>query len=280
MKNNRLTQDENEEFLRKYNEAIKDGNITEATRIFEKYSHLDIANEVMLVDKLKQPDFVNGLIIALQNNPELEIYEGVVIKGVSLHRDINGNTWLSDELKYLSGDTPYIFHSDHPQYRYDGETDLSGAIKDIGKSLITGDKQAGLAKEVGGAYVVYGAEIVVKSVLENLPSTINVGKTQYDIKIDGKTLAKKVSFGGTVTAIEGTYEIYLDSQQYSGGEFVKAAAISSTVALTSIVGASKFGKIIPTKYGYMVPIVDGGFAHIIKKVGSFIKETNLAKDNE
>ena len=90
-KNNRLSLSQYEEFKKRLSEAKSNA---ERIEIYEKYLKVDLAQEKELVEKLKDQNFVNGLIKALEENPDLEIYDGVVIKGFSVVGDRDNNNYL------------------------------------------------------------------------------------------------------------------------------------------------------------------------------------------
>lgn len=80
---NRLTHKDYDEFRKEIEEAKNSPAMV--LEILKKYMDRDIQNEKILVDKIQNdPEFVAGLIQALKENPDLEVYEGVVVGSISI----------------------------------------------------------------------------------------------------------------------------------------------------------------------------------------------------
>lgn len=263
-KNNRLSLSQYEEFKKRLSEAKSNA---ERIEIYEKYLKVDLAKEKELVEKLKDQNFVNGLIKALEENPDLEIYDGVVIKGFSVVGDRDNNNYLSEGTGEILDDTheKFIFHAEHPLYNSEtGTTDLVSPLQ----KFINDNKEElqSLGKNVTMSYLTNG----VDKIIDKLPDKIPASPKACDVYVNGIKVLKSVSSSVTITIGEGVYDIYVDYNKYHGTTL--ALNTVSTVAL-SLTVSNKLQNNFSDTLGYMLPLVDGGFAFLISQGSSKIKHS-------
>ena len=266
-KNNRLSLSQYEEFKKRLSEAKSNA---ERIEIYEKYLKVDLAQEKELVEKLKDQNFVNGLIKALEENPDLEIYDGVVIKGFSVIGDRDNNNYLSEGTGEILDDTheKFIFHAEHPLYNSEtGTTDLVSPLQ----KFINDNKEElqSLGKNVTMSYLTNG----VDKIIDNLPDKISASPKACDLYVNGIKVLKSVSSSSTITIGEGVYDIYVDYNKYHGRTLaLNTVSTVSTVAL-SLTVSNKLQNNFSDTLGYMLPLVDGGFAFLISQGSSKIKNS-------
>lgn len=263
----RLTHKDYDEFRKEIEEAKNSPAMV--LEIKKKYMDRDIQNEKILVDKIQNdPEFVAGLIQALKENPDLEVYQGVVVGGISIVRDKNLNHNLKEYVAKLPDGSEVLIHSEHPQYTSNGRTDLVDSIIDY-----VFPEESNLMNEVVKAYGVANIE----NVINKLPDKIKVNNENYTIKINGQEVLKNVTFGGVITTAQGSYEIYLDSQKYAGKDLYKATVINVGAIGLSLWTSSKINENVPEEFGYAIPLLDGGMAYLIDKGKNAVKETLISK---
>lgn len=266
-KNNRLSLSQYEEFKKRLSEAKSNA---ERIEIYEKYLKVDLAKEKELVEKLKDQNFVNGLIKALEENPDLEIYDGVVIKGFSVVGDRDNNNYLSEGTGEILDDTheKFIFHAEHPLYNSEtGTTDLVSPLQ----KFINDNKEElqSLGKNVTMSYLTNG----VDKIIDKLPDKISASPKACDVYVNGIKVLKSVSSSVTITIGEGVYDIYVDYNKYHGTTLaLNTVSTVSTVAL-SLTVSNKLQNNFSDTLGYMLPLVDGGFAFLISQGSSKIKHS-------
>ena len=266
-KNNRLSLSQYEEFKKRLSEAKSNA---ERIEIYEKYLKVDLAQEKELVEKLKDQNFVNGLIKALEENPDLEIYDGVVIKGFSVIGDRDNNNYLSEGTGEILDDTheKFIFHAEHPLYNSEtGTTDLVSPLQ----KFINDNKEElqSLGKNVTMSYLTNG----VDKIIDKLPDKISASPKACDVYVNGIKVLKSVSSSSTITIGEGVYDIYVDYNKYHGRTLaLNTVSTVSTVAL-SLTVSNKLQNNFSDTLGYMLPLVDGGFAFLISQGSSKIKNS-------
>lgn len=266
-KNNRLSLSQYEEFKKRLSEAKSNA---ERIEIYEKYLKVDLAQEKELVEKLKDQNFVNGLIKALEENPDLEIYDGVVIKGFSVVGDRDNNNYLSEGTGEILDDTheKFIFHAEHPLYNSEtGTTDLVSPLQ----KFINDNKEElqSLGKNVTMSYLTNG----VDKIIDKLPDKISASPKACDVYVNGIKVLKSVSSSVTITIGEGVYDIYVDYNKYHGTTLaLNTISTVSTVAL-SLTVSNKLQNNFSDTLGYMLPLVDGGFAFLISQGSSKIKHS-------
>ena len=266
-KNNRLSLSQYEEFKKRLSEAKSNA---ERIEIYEKYLKVDLAKEKELVEKLKDQNFVNGLIKALEENPDLEIYDGVVIKGFSVVGDRDNNNYLSEGTGEILDDTheKFIFHAEHPLYNSEtGTTDLVSHLQ----KFINDNKEElqSLGKNVTMSYLTNG----VDKIIDKLPDKISASPKACDVYVNGIKVLKSVSSSVTITIGEGVYDIYVDYNKYHGTTLaLNTVSTVSTVAL-SLTVSNKLQNNFSDTLGYMLPLVDGGFAFLISQGSSKIKHS-------
>ena len=266
-KNNRLSLSQYEEFKKRLSKAKSNA---ERIEIYEKYLKVDLAQEKELVEKLKDQNFVNGLIKALEENPDLEIYDGVVIKGFSVIGDRDNNNYLSEGTGEILDDTheKFIFHAEHPLYNSEtGTTDLVSPLQ----KFINDNKEElqSLGKNVTMSYLTNG----VDKIIDKLPDKISASPKACDVYVNGIKVLKSVSSSSTITIGEGVYDIYVDYNKYHGRTLVlNTVSTVSTVAL-SLTVSNKLQNNFNDTLGYMLPLVDGGFAFLISQGSSKIKNS-------
>ena len=266
-KNNRLSLSQYEEFKKRLSKAKSNA---ERIEIYEKYLNVDLAQEKELVEKLKDQNFVNGLIKALEENPDLEIYDGVVIKGFSVIGDRDNNNYLSEGTGEILDDTheKFIFHAEHPLYNSEtGTTDLVSPLQ----KFINDNKEElqSLGKNVTMSYLTNG----VDKIIDKLPDKISASPKACDVYVNGIKVLKSVSSSSTITIGEGVYDIYVDYNKYHGRTLaLNTVSTVSTVAL-SLTVSNKLQNNFSDTLGYMLPLVDGGFAFLISQGSSKIKNS-------
>ena len=266
-KNNRLSLSQYEEFKKRLSKAKSNA---ERIEIYEKYLKVDLAQEKELVEKLKDQNFVNGLIKALEENPDLEIYDGVVIKGFSVIGDRDNNNYLSEGTGEILDDTheKFIFHAEHPLYNSEtGTTDLVSPLQ----KFINDNKEElqSLGKNVTMSYLTNG----VDKIIDKLPDKISASPKACDVYVNGIKVLKSVSSSSTITIGEGVYDIYVDYNKYHGRTLaLNTVSTVSTVAL-SLTVSNKLQNNFSDTLGYMLPLVDGGFAFLISQGSSKIKNS-------
>ena len=266
-KNNRLSLSQYEEFKKRLSKAKSNA---ERIEIYEKYLKIDLAQEKELVEKLKDQNFVNGLIKALEENPDLEIYDGVVIKGFSVIGDRDNNNYLSEGTGEILDDTheKFIFHAEHPLYNSEtGTTDLVSPLQ----KFINDNKEElqSLGKNVTMSYLTNG----VDKIIDKLPDKISASPKACDVYVNGIKVLKSVSSSSTITIGEGVYDIYVDYNKYHGRTLaLNTVSTVSTVAL-SLTVSNKLQNNFSDTLGYMLPLVDGGFAFLISQGSSKIKNS-------
>ena len=266
-KNNRLSLSQYEEFKKRVSKAKSNA---ERIEIYEKYLNVDLAQEKELVEKLKDQNFVNGLIKALEENPDLEIYDGVVIKGFSVIGDRDNNNYLSEGTGEILDDTheKFIFHAEHPLYNSEtGTTDLVSPLQ----KFINDNKEElqSLGKNVTMSYLTNG----VDKIIDKLPDKISASPKACDVYVNGIKVLKSVSSSSTITIGEGVYDIYVDYNKYHGRTLaLNTVSTVSTVAL-SLTVSNKLQNNFSDTLGYMLPLVDGGFAFLISQGSSKIKNS-------
>lgn len=156
-----------------------------------------------------------------------------------------------------------LIHSNHPKY------DSLSKTTDFLNDLMTSDQEElkNLNKTLIKSYGIASADIIAGKI----PEKLIVDSKSYDLLLNGKPLLSKVSFGGSVTILEGTYDIYLDSQKYSGTELVKALSIDTLATVVSFRVSNNLDKYGNGTLGYLVPLADGTIAYFINKTSTSIK---------
>ena len=271
-KNNRLSVPQYEDFKRELSKAKSNA---ERLEILERYLKKDLNQEQAFIEKLKDQEFVNRLINALDENPSLEIFEGIVIQGYSIIGNKQNNNYLQTgvgELVDDSDDKKFLYHEDHPLY--DGETGTTDLLSPMQKFINDHKSSLGnLSDNVAMSYITSGAD----KIINKLPDKISVNEKQCDVYVNGIKVLKSVSASDAVTIGEGVYDIYVDYNKYSGRTFnLNVLPTISTVAISvhfSNSLESKFGE----KLGYLLPLVDGSVAYLISSGSSEFK-SYISKD--
>ena len=264
-KNNRLTHEQYFEYLQKIKEAADRGDVGAIIEFTQEYGDKDLEQEKELVDRLhNDPEFKEGLLEALQKNPNLEVYDGTVVNGYTIIGSGSGNNYLVEGVGELSDGSKVLIHSEHP--KYNSTTKATDFINDF-----FGSNESELVNFNSEIVKSYGIAEIDK-VIKRLPNNLEVGKESYNVEIGGKTLLSNVSLGGTITVLGGTYEIYVDSKKYSGKDLIKAGLIDVTATALTLGAGTILENLSKSKYGYIIPLVDGGVAYLISKTANNIKE--------
>lgn len=162
-----------------------------------------------------------------------------------------------------------MVHSEHP--KYNSTTKTTDFINDFFAS--NKSELVNFNKEVINSYGIAQVDKVIK----RLPDNLEVGRESYNIESNGKTLLKNVSLGGAITTANGIYEIYVDSKKYSGTDLIKAGLIDTTAVAVTISVGNNLDRLSNSKYGYIIPLVDGGTAYLINKAANNVKEKYISK---
>lgn len=92
-KNNRLSETQYEAYKKELAEA--GNNPAKIKEVLTVFTYIDKANEDLLESKLEDQDFNDGLAKALQANPNLKEYQGVIINGKSIQNAYSGEKELA-----------------------------------------------------------------------------------------------------------------------------------------------------------------------------------------
>ena len=263
-KNNRLTHEQYLEYVQKIKAAADRGDVGAIFELTKEYGDKDLEQEKELVDRLNNDhEFKEGLINALKENPGLEEYDGTVINGYTITGAADGSNYLAEGVGELADGSKVLVHSEHS--KYNSTTKTTDFINDFFDS-----NESELVNFNKGIVKSYGIAAVDK-VIKKLPNNLEVGKESYNIEIGGKTLLSKVSLGGSITALGGSYEIYVDSKKYSGKDLIKAGLIDVTATALALSVGTSLEKLSSSKYGYIILLADGGAAYLISKAATNIK---------
>ncbi len=264
-KNNRLSLSQYEEFKRRLSEAKSNA---ERIEIYKKFLKVDLAQEKELVEKLKDQNFASGLLKALEENPDLEIYDGVVIKGFSVIGDRNNNHYLSEGTGEILDDTheKFISHAEHPLYN--SETGTTDVVSPLQKFINDNKEELqNLGKNITMSYVTAD----IDKIINKLPDKISASQNACDVYVNGIKILKSVSSGGCITIGEGVYDIYVDYNKYHGTTLALNATLTVTTAAISLVASNQLETRLGDKLGYILPMADGGIAYLISKASSDVK---------
>lgn len=99
----------------------------------------------------------------------------------------------------------------------------------------------------------------------------------YQWVLDGQEVLKNVTFGGVITTVQGSYEIYLDSQKYAGKDLYKTTVINVDAIGLFLWTSSKFNENVPEEFGYAIPLLYGGMVYLIDKGKNAVKEPLISK---